>query len=90
MLNYSESEHINVGTGEDLSIKDLALLIKKIIGFEGELKFDSSKPDGTPRKVLDVSKAKSLGWAPKISLRDGIDQTIAWYKDATAKGVARR
>ncbi len=88
--NYNSSEHLNIGTGEDLSIKELAELVAELAGFKGELAWDSSKPDGTPRKVLDVSKAKALGWAPKISLRDGIASTIAWYKDATAKGEVRR
>jgi GDP-L-fucose synthase len=87
---YDSSDHINIGTGEDLTIKELAELVAELAGFEGELAWDSSKPDGTPRKVLDVSKAKALGWAPKISLRDGIASTIAWYKDATAKGEVRR
>jgi GDP-L-fucose synthase len=87
---YDSSEHLNIGTGEDLSIKELAELVAELSGFKGELAWDSSKPDGTPRKVLDVSKAKALGWAPKISLRDGIASTIAWYKDATAKGEVRR
>jgi GDP-L-fucose synthase len=88
--NYNSSEHLNIGTGEDLTIKELAELVAELAGFKGELAWDSSKPDGTPRKVLDVSKAKALGWAPKISLRDGIASTINWYKDATAKGEARR
>ena len=88
--NYNSSEHLNIGTGEDLTIKELAELVAELAGFNGELAWDSSKPDGTPRKVLDVSKAKALGWSPKISLRDGIASTIAWYKDATAKGEARR
>ena len=87
---YDSSQHLNIGSGEDLTIKELAELVAELAGFEGEIAWDSTKPDGTPRKVLDVSKAKSLGWAPKISLRDGIASTIAWYKDATAKGVARR
>jgi GDP-L-fucose synthase len=87
---YDSSDHLNIGTGEDLTIKELAELVAELAGFEGELAWDSSKPDGTPRKVLDVSKAKALGWAPKISLRDGIASTIAWYKDATAKGEVRR
>ena len=87
---YDSSDHLNIGTGEDLTIKELAELVAELAGFEGELAWDSSKPDGTPRKVLDVSKAKTLGWAPKISLRDGIASTIAWYKDATAKGEVRR
>ncbi len=88
--NYNSSEHLNIGTGEDLSIKELAELVAELAGFKGELAWDSSKPDGTPRKVLDVSKAKALGWAPQISLRDGIASTIAWYRDATAKGEVRR
>ena len=88
--NYNSSEHLNIGTGEDLTIKELAELVAELAGFKGELEWDSSKPDGTPRKVLDVSKAKALGWAPQISLRDGIASTIAWYKDATAKGEVRQ
>ena len=88
--HYDSSEHLNIGTGEDLTIKELAEIVAELSGFKGELAWDSSKPDGTPRKVLDVSKAKALGWAPKISLRDGIASTIAWYKDATAKGEVRR
>jgi GDP-L-fucose synthase len=87
---YNSSEHINIGTGEDLTIKELAELVAELAGFTGQLAWDSSKPDGTPRKVLDVSKAKALGWTPQISLRDGIASTIAWYKDATAKGEVRR
>jgi len=72
MQNYNESNLINVGTGEDLTIKNLALLIKEIIGFEGELIFDSSKPDGTPRKLMDVSKLHNKGWKHKINLKEGI------------------
>lgn len=87
---YDAREHLNIGTGEDLTIKELAQLVAQLAGFTGEIAWDTTKPDGTPRKVLDVSKAKSLGWTPKISLRDGIASTITWYKDATAKGEARR
>ena len=87
---YNAPQHLNIGTGEDLTIKELAELVAELAGFNGEIAWDSTKPDGTPRKVLDVSKAKSLGWAPKISLRDGIASTIAWYIDASAKGVARK
>jgi GDP-L-fucose synthase len=72
MKNYNEKAFVNIGCGEDISIKDLALLVRKIIGFEGELVFDSSKPDGTPRKLMDVSKLKSQGWEPAISLEQGI------------------
>ncbi len=87
---YNSSDHLNIGTGEDLTIKELAELVAELAGFKGELAWDSSKPDGTPRKVLDVSKAKALGWAPQISLRDGIASTIAWYKDETTKREVRR
>jgi len=72
MQNYDEEGLVNIGTGEDVSIKDLALLIKDIIGYEGEIKFDTSKPDGTPRKLMDVSKLHNRGWHHKIELRDGI------------------
>jgi GDP-L-fucose synthase len=72
MENYNEEIFLNIGTGEDLSIKALAEMIKDIVGYKGKLYFDSSKPDGTPRKLMDVSKIKSLGWSPKISLADGI------------------
>ncbi|HEY0054211.1 MAG TPA: GDP-L-fucose synthase [Pedobacter sp.] len=72
MENYDESELVNIGSGEDISIKDLALLIKKVVGFEGELEFDTSKPDGTPKKLMDVSKLHSTGWRHKVELEDGI------------------
>ena len=72
MQNYNEPGLINIGVGEDLSIKDLALLVKKIVGYTGELKFDTTKPDGTPRKLMDVSKLHSFGWKHKISLEKGI------------------
>ena len=81
MLNYNSSETINIGTGEDLAIKDLALLIKKTVDFEGNLVFDASKPDGTPRKLLDVSKINALGWKHKVSLEEGINKTLSWLKD---------
>lgn len=74
MENYDEELFLNIGTGEDISIKDLALLIKDIVGYEGELTFDTSKPDGTPRKLMDISRIKALGWAPSIGLREGIEQ----------------
>ena len=75
MQNYNSSEIINIGTGEDLTIKDLAILIKEIIGFEGDILFDSTKPDGTPKKLLDVSKINNLGWKYSIELKDGIKKT---------------
>ena len=72
MLNYNNKETLNIGTGKDISIKELALLIKEIVGFTGELKFNTKMPDGTPRKLLDVSRLESLGWKYKINLREGI------------------
>jgi GDP-L-fucose synthase len=78
MNNYNDSEIINIGSGEDLTIRELAFLMKKVIGFEGYISFDDSKPDGTPRKLLDVSKLHSLGWKHTIELEEGIRET---YKD---------
>jgi GDP-L-fucose synthase len=78
--NYDDDIAINVGVGEDVSIKELAETIKRIIGFEGSIEWDSSKPDGTPRKLLDVSRLTALGWKAKISLEDGITSTYQWYK----------
>jgi GDP-L-fucose synthase len=78
--NYDDEVAINVGVGEDVSIKELAELIQKITGFEGEIEWDSSKPDGTPRKLLDVSRISALGWKAQISLEDGIRSTYEWYK----------
>jgi GDP-L-fucose synthase len=77
MMHYNESELVNIGTGEDISIKDLAGLIAKVVGFEGDLVFDPEKPDGTPRKLMDVSKLHSLGWRHKISLEEGIRSVYA-------------
>jgi GDP-L-fucose synthase len=79
MENYSESEHINIGTGQDLTIRDLAELVKAVIHPEVGLVFDQSKPDGTPRKLLDISKIRALGWKHRIELRKGILQTYRWY-----------
>jgi GDP-L-fucose synthase len=83
--NYDDEIAINVGVGEDVSIKELAETIKRIVGFEGSIEWDSSKPDGTPRKLLDVSRLTDLGWKAKISLEDGIRSTYEWYK-ANQKG----
>ena len=77
---YDSDLHLNIGTGVDLTIKELALRISKFSNFNGETKWDSSKPDGTPRKVLDVSRLKALGWEPKISLDHGIQETIAYFE----------
>lgn len=80
-------EFVNVGTGRDLTIRELAEMVKGIVGFEGEIVWDLSKPDGTPRKLLDVSKMKSFGWEPKTGLEEGIRKTYAWY---LAAGEFRR
>lgn len=88
--SYDSPIHLNIGTGKDLSIKELALLIASLAGFKGEIIWDTSKPDGTPRKTLDVSRIKALGWKPTIRLEDGIASTIAWYKNASEKGEARK
>jgi GDP-L-fucose synthase len=82
MQNYNEAGLINIGVGEDITIKDLALLVKKIVGFQGELKFDTSKPDGTPRKLMDVGKLHSFGWKHIINLEEGI---TAVYNEVKSK-----
>ena len=79
MRYYNEPEPINVGTGEDITIKELSNIISSVVGFGGDVEWDTTKPNGTPRKVLDVSKIKSLGWEPKIPLSVGIDSTYYWY-----------
>jgi GDP-L-fucose synthase len=78
MKHYEEDEIINIGAGKDISIEELAGMIKEIVGFKGGMIFDTTKPDGMPKKLLDVSKMTKLGWKPKISLRDGIRQTYDW------------
>jgi len=87
---YDDSLHLNVGTGEDLTIKELAGKVAAAAGYSGEIQWDASKPDGTPRKVLDVSRIKALGWEPTITLDAGIAATINWYKDASANGEVRK
>ena len=77
--NYDDEIAVNVGVGEDISIKELAVLIRKVVGFEGEIKWDSSKPDGTPRKLLDVTRLEALGWKAQISLDEGIRKTYQWF-----------
>ncbi len=86
MKNYSDSQFVNVGTGEDLSIKDLAYMIKKIVGFEGEIVFDETKPDGTPRKLMDVNKINNLGWKHRIELEEGIGSVYSELIEANYFG----
>jgi len=81
MNNYDGDQFVNVGVGKDISILELAELIKKVVGFEGEIVNDLSKPDGTPRKLLDVSKLNDLGWEAQISLEEGIRDTYKWFKE---------
>lgn len=81
MNNYNDSEIINIGVGKDLSILDLAKLVKEAVGYKGEIVWDTSRPDGTPKRLLDVSKIKALGWNPEISLTDGLQKTYKWYKE---------
>ncbi|WP_139906284.1 GDP-L-fucose synthase [Clostridium thermarum] len=79
MKNYNGEEHVNIGTGEEVSIFELAKLVKKVVEFNGEIVFDSSKPDGTPRKLTDITKLHSLGWKHKIDLETGVRQTYEWF-----------
>jgi GDP-L-fucose synthase len=80
MEKYSDDQLINVGWGKDVSIAELANIIAETVGFRGQLKFDATKPDGTPRKLLDTSRINRLGWYPSIELRDGIRSTIDWFR----------
>ena len=77
--NYSGQDIVNVGTGMDVSIRELALMVKEVVGFEGELVWDDSKPDGTPRKLLDVGRIKAMGWQAEVSLKDGLAKTYEWF-----------
>ena len=79
MNEYSDNEIVNIGVGEDISIKDLGEMVRSVVGYQGEIEYDTSKPDGTPRKLVDVSRIHSLGWQAKISLEEGIASTYQWY-----------
>ncbi len=85
MEKYDDGEIINVGCGEDLSIRELAESIRDVVGGEGVLKFDTTKPDGTPRKLLDISKIRGLGWEPKIPLQEGLESTYRWYVESLGR-----
>ena len=85
MEHYSGGEIVNVGCGSDLTIRELAELVRKVVGFSGELVFDASKPDGTPRKLLDSSRLTALGWRPRIGLEDGIREIYRWYLENPAR-----
>jgi GDP-L-fucose synthase len=81
MENYSESNHINVGYGDDITIKQTSEIVCDVVGYEGEIVWDTSKPDGTPRKVMDSSRIKNMGWKPTTTLRDGLEKTYYWFKN---------
>ena len=85
LKSYDEEPIVNIGWGEDVTIRELAEMVAAVSGFQGRLTFDASKPDGTPRKLLDTSRLTALGWKPKIGLREGIEQTYAWFKRHVAE-----
>jgi GDP-L-fucose synthase len=85
MDHYQGEEIVNVGTGTDVTIAELARTIQEVVGYTGSLRFDPTKPDGTPRKLLDVSKASGLGWTAKTALREGVESTYAWFLAHTAE-----
>ena len=89
LKEYDEAEHINVGTGEEVTIAELAQRMMGAVGYRGELRFDSSKPDGTPRKVMDCSRLAALGWRPKYGLAAGLKQTYDWYQSELGNGHLR-
>jgi GDP-L-fucose synthase len=84
LQSYDAEPLVNVGWGQDVTVRELAELVQSVVGFRGRLIFDRAKPDGTPRKLLDVSRLTNLGWQPKIRLKDGIEQTYAWFKAHSA------
>ncbi len=84
MNNYSDPDPVNVGWGEDISIGDLARLVAEIVDFRGQLRFDRSKPDGTPRKLLDTSRLAAIGWKPRIGLEQGVRETVKWWRSQQA------
>jgi GDP-L-fucose synthase len=89
MKHYSDLQHVNVGFGDDVSIREIAELIADVVGYSGEFVFDTSKPDGPPRKLLDVSKMTELGWRARIGLREGIESTYQWLVANYAEAISR-
>jgi GDP-L-fucose synthase len=89
LLNYDDDLHLNVGSGEDIAIGELADLVAGVVGWVGDVYYDTSMPDGTPRKLLDVSRLRALGWKPSIPLREGIASTYSWFVEHlnTARGT---
>lgn len=85
MNNYDGELHVNIGSGEDLRISELANLVAKAAGFDGDIDWDTSKPDGTPRKLLDISRVRELGWAPRVTIHEGIEETVRWFRENRSK-----
>jgi GDP-L-fucose synthase len=90
LKTYSDESHVNVGYGSDLSIAELARTICEVIGFTGDLRFDTTKPDGTPRKLMDTTRLTALGWQPRISLSEGLAATYHEFLEETRAGALRR
>jgi GDP-L-fucose synthase len=88
--HYDDGEIVNIGVGKDISIADLADIVKDVVGYGGRIEYDSSKPDGTPRKLVDVTRINGLGWSARIDLRSGVEQTYQWFLDNQAhlRGIA--
>ncbi len=86
MDNYSGAEIVNIGVGEDISIGELAELVRNVVGYSGDITYDTTKPDGTPRKLLDVSKLRDLGWRAETPFKEGIRQTYAWFTESHRSG----
>jgi GDP-L-fucose synthase len=87
MKHYSDEPHVNVGTGSDVTVAELAEAIARVVGWQGRFRYDASKPDGAPRKLLDVSKLTALGWRARTPLEQGLAQAYGWYREALAKGA---
>jgi GDP-L-fucose synthase len=87
MLSYDDGDLVNIGWGEDISIRELAEMVARVVGYDGEVAWDASKPDGTPRKLLDTSRLKALGWTPRIGLEEGVRGTYGWYVENDGSGI---
>jgi GDP-L-fucose synthase len=88
MQNYSGEQQVNIGWGKDVTIAELAKLVAEAVGFKGEFRYATEKPDGAPRKVLDVSRLSAMGWQPRIALREGLSDAYRWYLEHVAEKVA--
>ena len=85
---YSAEPHLNIGCGEDLTIAELAEIVRRVVGFEGRLRYNTERPDGTPRKLLDISRLEALGWQPGIGLEQGIEDAYRWYLEHVVAAAA--